>query len=819
MTAFHHFAVASRRRFKRVRADVRRRPRPYAAAALLAILVAVLLTGELVQVSNQPSATTAGPAPAFTIRDGWTLAELERRIETGDVTAITAVPASDASPAGELLARTRDGQVVEINLSVDAADAVSALSSLGYGHLMTSEAAAIVRPSSVVNPSGPLVLLLPVLVLVLTMFAVWRISRRSTTSGRDRASRFVTIMPVDPGAPSVAESPDGIAQGGTLVTLADVAGCDEAKLELTEAIEFLRTPERFRRLGARIPRGIMLYGPPGTGKTMLARAVAAEASVPFHYASGSEFVEKYVGVGAKRIRDLFAQARRHGRGVIFFDEFDAIGKSRGGPNSHEEREQTLNQLLVELDGFATTDDVIVIAATNRLDVLDAAVLRPGRFNRKIHVGLPDVKGRREILDVHARNKPLAMTTDLEELARKTYGFSGAQLADLLNEAAIMAARRGGDTIDPEDLHAGWLKVAVGTSRRRSMDQRERSIIAAHEVGHAICGKVHGDKRRVEEISLFAHGEALGVTVSSQEDNDLPSETDLRARLIALMGGRAAEEVLFHEVTGGAANDFEAANRIATAMVTRWGMGHDPEATERGISGRGTLSFFVPNDGGQLLPDAVQAAATRAIRSILDEAYAEASRTLVEHMETLRRLAAWLVEHERVDGPTFDELFEGRLAVPTAGDEWRAATSRPRAWGDVVDLAGRRNTRNASAGVPAAAAAASATTSGQAIGEPSPAFSGVAAGGGAAATDPGTAVASAIDVGTVQAVADAADGTSKGNHAPEGARTGTRFRRRRSSGPRSSRRVAFTGFLRHTLADGLAHAEGRIRPRRSNEERS
>jgi len=821
MTSFHRFAVASRRRFKRVRADVRRRPRPYAAAALLAILVAVLLTAELVQVSNQPSATTAGPAPAFTIRDGWTLAELERRIETGDVTAITAVPASDVSPAGELLARTRDGQVVQINLSVDAADAVSALSSLGYGHLMTSEAAAIVRPPSVVNPSGPLVLLLPVLVLVLTMFAVWRISRRSNTNGRDGASRFVTIMPLDPGAPSVAESPDGIAQGGTLVTLADVAGCDEAKLELTEAIEFLRTPERFRRLGARIPRGIMLYGPPGTGKTMLARAVAAEASVPFHYASGSEFVEKYVGVGAKRIRDLFAQARRHGRGVIFFDEFDAIGKSRGGPNSHEEREQTLNQLLVELDGFATTDDVIVIAATNRLDVLDAAVLRPGRFNRKIHVGLPDVKGRREILDVHARNKPLAMTTDLDELARKTYGFSGAQLADLLNEAAIMAARRGGDTIDPEDLHAGWLKVAVGTSRRRSMDQRERSIIAAHEVGHAICGKVHGDKRRVEEISLFAHGEALGVTVSSQEDNDLPSETDLRARLIALMGGRAAEEVLFHEVTGGAANDFEAANRIATAMVTRWGMGHDPEATERGISGRGTLSFFVPNDGGQLLPDAVQAAATRAIRAILDEAYAEASRTLVEHMETLRRLAAWLVEHERVDGPTFDELFEGRLSVPTAGDEWRAATSRPRAWGDVVDLAGRRHTRHASAGLSAAAtaAAASATTAAQANGELSSALSGAAAGGNPAAGDLGAAVASSIDVATVQAVADAADDASLDNDAPEGARTGGRFRRRRSSGPRSSRRMAFTGFLRHTLADGLALAEGRIRPRRSNEERS
>jgi cell division protease FtsH len=716
---FRRLAAVTRTRANATRALIRRRPRLAAACLFVALvaLVALVAAGSqlLLNPSSPATPMVANGAPGFTSRGGWTLADLERHIEAGEVEAITAGPANQANPGGQLLARTRSGQVVSVDLSVGASGAISALTSLGYGNLLTAEAMAVTGAASAPNPiASVLAIVLPLLVVGILITIVLRMSRRSQTAGRDSGSKFMTIMPPDPSAPAPEQtaSVDGSLQPVVRIALADVAGCDEAKFELTETIEFLRAPERFRRLGARIPRGIMLYGPPGTGKTMLARAVAAEAGVPFHYASGSEFVEKYVGVGAKRVRDLFAQARKLGRGVIFFDEFDAIGKARGGPNSHEEREQTLNQLLVELDGFGSTDDVIVIAATNRLDILDSAVLRPGRFNRKIHVGMPDVKGRRAILEVHARNKPLAEVVDLDETARKTYGFSGAMLADLLNEAAIMTARRGGEALDSDDIHAGWLKVAVGTSRRRSMDERERSIISAHEIGHAICGKIHGDKRRVEEISLFAHGDALGVTVSSQEDNDLPSESDLRARLIALMGGRAAEEILFHEVTGGASNDFEAANRIATSMVTRWGMGRDPEAAEGGISGRGALSFLVPTSG-HTLPSEIQQATTRAIRSILDEAYAEASQTLIAHLETLRRLAAYLVVHERVDGATFDELFDGRMAVPTAGDEWRAATSRPRAWGDIVDLAGHR-TRSAARPLVAVtgsepAAAASALT--------------------------------------------------------------------------------------------------------------
>jgi cell division protease FtsH len=809
MTSLRRLAASLQRRSRAVRAALRRRPRTAAALALVALLVGLAGVGQLLTLTSSRPAGTASTMPGFTVRDGWTLAELERHVEAGEIEAITASAPTTANPAGQVLARTRSGEVVTIDLTVGSSDAVAALTALGYGDLLTAEAIGVGRPPVATSSPTTSILMfgVPMLVLLLSLVVVIRMTRRAGAAGRDGDASFRTILPPDPHAavsPTPAAPADGTAQPPVTASLADVAGCDEAKLELTETIEFLKTPERFRRMGARIPRGIMLFGPPGTGKTMLARAVAAEAGVPFHYASGSEFVEKYVGVGAKRVRDLFAQARRLGRGVIFFDEFDAIGKARGGPNSHEEREQTLNQLLVELDGFGSTDDIVVIAATNRLDVLDSAVLRPGRFNRKIHVGMPDVKGRRAILDVHARNKPLAASADLEQLARKTYGFSGAMLADLLNEAAILAARRGGEAIEPEDLHAGWLKVAVGTSRRRSMDERERSIIAAHEIGHAICGKVHGDKRRVEEISLFAHGDALGVTVSSQEDNDLPSESDLRARLVALMGGRAAEEILFHEVTGGASNDFEAANRIATMMVTRWGMGRDPDASDGGISGRGALSFFVPTNG-RTLPSEIQPAATRAIRAILDEAYAEASQTLIRHLEILRRLAAYLVEHERVDGPTFDELFDGRREVPTAGDEWRAPTSRPRAWGEVVDLAGHRVRR---AVAPAATSAAAAAPSGEAGSGP------VAGDGPSAEPAPSGDVLPEVAAMFAPGLDNALDPLTAAPAAAPGLEPVARAGRLSGLVPRRARRTrarrAFARLVRDVAAGSLQRAESWMR---------
>jgi cell division protease FtsH len=668
-------------------ARVRRHPR-LTIGFLVAVAVAVIAV-ELTFLAPRAPSLSEPAASTATYAGTWTLAELTQHADADELAVVgLPKPGGDTAGPARLIAQTRDGRLFQVPVTVDPGAAAAALASLGHGDLLSDQAWAAIRSSqgAVSSPSDPIRtvigLVLPIAVISLLAVILMRLVSRASAGNRESAS-FLTILPrrttqaagLNGGAGPVDPN------AAPTVRLDDVAGCEEAKLELTETIEFLKAPDRFVRLGARIPRGVMLYGPPGTGKTMLARAVAAEADVPFLAASGAEFIEKYVGVGSRRVRELFAQARGHGRAVVFIDEFDALGKARGGVNSHEEREQTLNQLLVELDGFTSTDGVVVIAATNRLDTLDPAVLRPGRFNRKIHVGLPDVAGRREILGVHARGKPLADDIDLDAIARRTYGFSGAQLADLLNEAAILAARRHGEAIATEDVHGGWLKVAIGTGRRRSMDERERSIIAAHEVGHAICGRLHGDKRRVEEISLFAHGEALGVTVSSQEDNDLPAESDLRARLIALMGGRAAEELLFHEVTGGAANDFEQANRIANTMVLRWGMGRDPEASDHGRSGRGALSFLVEFSGNKL-PSEVQAAATRATRSILDEAYADACRTLVDNMELLRRLAGYLVEHERVDGETFDALIDGRIDVPNAHSEWRPATSRPRAWADI-----------------------------------------------------------------------------------------------------------------------------------------
>ena len=647
---------------------------PRVIAILLAFLLsgaglALILTAGLGGGSTGSAGPVTGSPPTFTTTgDRWSLDQVLGAARSGDIDAISAMTPANGAAMGAsapvLIARTASGAIHVVRPEVPVGDALDVIRAAGYSRLLTDEAIALdpgasagAMPSFVGLAMSGALLVLAILIFIRLRGSAARAWRPSRSLNRRRTDTAV-----------VGERPS--------VTLADVAGADEAKLELTETIEFLRDPSRFIRLGATAIRGVMLYGPPGTGKTMLAKAVATEADVPFFSVSGSEFVEKYVGVGAGRVRELFAKARAAGRAVVFIDEIDAMAKARGGSDSHEEREQTLNQLLVEMDGFGTNEGVVVIGATNRLDTLDPAALRPGRFTRKIHVPLPDRDGRLAILAVHAKGKPLTADVDLPAVARKTYGFSGAMLADLLNESAILAARTGLDAIGPIQVHNGWLKTALGTSRKRSMDERERSIIAAHEAGHAVCGSLHGDKRRVEEISLFAHGEALGVTVSSSEDDDLPSETDLRARLVALMGGRVAEELLFHEVTGGASNDFEKATSIATTMVLRFGMGRDPDAIDEGATGRGILTTLVGDSAG--FSRDVRDAQARAIGSILDEAYTGARRTLIAEMPRLRDVAAYLYEQERIDGNEFEAVMEGRLR-PADADGWRAAAAAPRPW--------------------------------------------------------------------------------------------------------------------------------------------
>jgi cell division protease FtsH len=644
------------------------------AAAILTVAIVLLGSQMVGQSGSRPSSGTTG-APSATFDRAWTFPELTREIEAGDVASITVagrgsfLQAPGASPEaadGMLVARTSEGALVVVSPGVTTAEAIDALRSLGYGRLLTQAAidwrAAGQLPSQGGGASG-MAMIITLLVTAGLVAIVFGMRRRSRGMGD---SQWATA------GSSAAERPT--------VRLADVAGVDEAKLELVETIEFLKDPERFRAVGAKPVRGVMLYGPPGTGKTMLAKAVAAEAGVRFFAASGSDFVEKFVGVGAGRIRALFSAARKTGKGVIFIDEIDAIAKTRGGPMSHEEREQTLNQLLVELDGFGPNENVVVIGATNRLDTLDPAILRPGRFTRRVHVPLPDRDDRAEILAVHAADKPLSPAVDLAAIARKTYGFSGAMLADLLNESAIFAAREGRTTIEPNDVQRGWLKVAVGSSRIRSMDERERSIIAAHEGGHAVCGTLAGEKRRVEEISLYQHGEALGVTVSSSEDNALPSESDLRAQLVALMGGRVAEELLFHEYTGGASQDFAQATDLATLMVTRWGMGADPSERVRGVTGRGVLSAIATTESSKPSVE-VAAAQDRAVRAILDDAYARARALLLERMDLLDAVGGYLYENERMTGDEFEAIVAGTLR-PSSTSDWRSPAASPRPWDEI-----------------------------------------------------------------------------------------------------------------------------------------
>jgi len=441
----------------------------------------------------------------------------------------------------------------------------------------------------------------------------------------------------------------------------DVAGVDEAVEELQEIKEFLENPKKFQALGARIPKGVLLYGPPGTGKTLLARAVAGEAGVPFFSISGSDFVEMFVGVGASRVRDLFEQAKQANPCIIFMDEIDAVGRHRGAGlgGGHDEREQTLNQLLVEMDGFEMKDNIILIAATNRPDILDPALLRPGRFDRQIVVDRPDRMGRRKILEVHAKGKPLASEIDLETLAAGTPGFTGADLANLVNEAALLAARRGKKTIQQEELEEGIMRVLAGPEKKaRLLSEEERKITAYHEMGHALVGHFLEHTNPVHKITIVSRGQALGLTISlPTEDKYLQSRSALMDDLAMTLGGRASEELVFHEITTGAANDLEKVTHTAKQMIMRFGMS---EKLGPRVLGRNADLPFLGREMGHEpdYSDEVAREIDEEIRRVIEEAHDRATRVLQEHMTELHRISAILIERETIDKDQFERLVAG-----------------------------------------------------------------------------------------------------------------------------------------------------------------
>jgi cell division protease FtsH len=486
--------------------------------------------------------------------------------------------------------------------------------------------------------------LLPAILMVVFIFFIFRQTQGSNNQamsfGKSRARMFTSDHPT--------------------VTFVDVAGADEAKEELREIVEFLREPEKFVAFGARIPKGVLLVGSPGTGKTLLAKAVSGEAGVPFFSIAGSEFVEMFVGVGASRVRDLFEQAKRHSPCIIFIDEIDAVGRQRGAGlgGSHDEREQTLNQILVEMDGFDTDTHVIILAATNRPDILDPALMRPGRFDRRVVIDRPDVRGREAIFKVHLRGKPIAGSVNAQRLARSTPGFVGADIENTVNEAALLAARRNRKNIGMAEFQEAVERVQLGPERKsRVITPEEREIIAYHEAGHALVSHFLPSAPPLRKITIVPRGMGLGLTWYMENDNLLPNKSQLKAQIASTLGGRVAEEIVFGEVTAGASNDLQRVTQIARMMVTQYGMS---EELGLRVYGQKQEMVFLGREISEQrdYSDAMAELIDQEVRGIIDREYEQARRILLENRETLDRVTRALIEKETLEAEEFVAIIEG-----------------------------------------------------------------------------------------------------------------------------------------------------------------
>jgi cell division protease FtsH len=589
---------------------------------VLAVLVAVFLYNQLAMRQPQP--------------DVISLQDLASQIKDGKISKISA--------EGDTLTVERvDGSEATSYKETDA-DLVSTLGNLGVGQEQLSQVVIeFAPPSGLFNWLGVLSWVLPLILISAFFLVIFRQAQSSGNQaisfGKSRARMFSGEKPT--------------------VTFDDVAGVEEAKQELSEVVEFLKEPQKFIALGARIPKGVILMGAPGTGKTLMAKAVSGEAGVPFFSISGSEFVEMFVGVGASRVRDLFDQAKRNSPCIVFVDEIDAVGRHRGAGlgGSHDEREQTLNQILVEMDGFDTDTNVIIIAATNRPDILDPALLRPGRFDRRVILDRPDMSGRKKILEVHVRGKPLGRDVDLEAIARQTPGFVGADIESLVNEAAILAARRNKKTIDLPEFQEAVERVIAGPERKsRVITEEEKEVVAYHEAGHALAAAKTPLADKVRKVTIIPRGMAGGYTlILPDEDRYLASKSKFEAELVTLLGGRAAEEIVFQRITTGASNDLERATELARKMIMEYGMSHQlgpmtyGEREEMVFLGRSIAEH-------RNYSEAIARSIDAEVRQVISTAYSRALDVMSRHRDILDRLAESLVQKESLNEQEVDELL-------------------------------------------------------------------------------------------------------------------------------------------------------------------